>query len=174
MDKRNIIVFAVIFGCNKNPLPIYQVPDDAQVFVDAFISEAAQRGVEIDISNLIISYTGEIEEVLCGSCNTTLEDPSVQKIVVIKTESACYDNSEELEALIFHELGHCILNREHDNRLLQNGDPRSLMIFSSISHYIGCVYQIGSDPCDLRFKRKYYLDELFDQTTDPPEWSLAN
>ena len=174
MDKRIIILLGVIFGCAKDPLPIYQVPEDAQYFVDTFISEAAKRGIEINISNLIISYKGEIEEVLCGSCNTTQKDPSVQKIIIINEELACYGNSEELEALIFHELGHCILNREHDNSLLKNGDPKSLMIYSSISHYIRCVYQIGSEPCDLRFKREYYLDELFDSHTDPPEWAIAN
>ena len=53
--------------------------------------------------------------------------------------------------LIFHELGHCILGRSHDNGLLPDGSPKSLMNSQSV---LRNVAQYDADP-------EYYLHELF-------------
>ena len=76
-----------------------------------------------------------------------------------------------LEVLIFHELGHCVLGRLHQNDYLPNGDPKSLMIQNELDQY-ACVYDLsGDNDCNNLFKREYYLDELFDPTTPTPDWA---
>jgi hypothetical protein len=50
-------------------------------------------------------------------------------------------------ALIFHELGHCDLNRDHDTTLLSSGYPESLMY----------PYDVGF----LSSMQTYYFHELF-------------
>lgn len=56
--------------------------------------------------------------------------------------------SHSREALILHELGHCVLHRRHDDRMLADGTPASIMHTFLIE---GHVY--GGN-------KKYYLHEL--------------
>ena len=173
MDKRILVLYILFsFGCAKQQDPIYQVPEEAQVYVDLFIEEGKKRGIELDITNLIIKYDGEIEEILCGSCNSISPNPMNQKIMIINEELRCWNDQNELEALFFHELGHCVLHLDHDDEKLTNNDPKSIMTSTSISLYTGCIYQIGTDPCNFTYKRDYYLDELFNPVTEPPVWAL--
>jgi hypothetical protein len=166
------LLLVFIIGCNRDDgfKPVYDVPADLQPIVDRFIEEATLRGVTITIDNLIIRYDNSAGNTVCGSCNSESVTDNVQKIISIATNSSCWDDPLELEALIFHELGHCKLGRLHDNTLLPNGDPKSLMVENDVSIYAPCIYPIDNKPCDNSFKRDYYLDELFDQNTPVPPW----
>lgn len=55
----------------------------------------------------------------------------------------------EREQLMFHELGHCELGRPHNNTVLDNGCPMSLM--KSHGFHTDCY----------RRNKSYYLNELF-------------
>jgi len=172
----HILLMLILSGCSSSEdsfEPLFEVPDALLHYVDAFYQEAEQRGIDLDRDNLIIIYDDLSEENLCGSCNSLAATHQIQKIVTLVDPSqACWENKEQLEALIFHELGHCLLRRQHQNNLLPNGDPASLMIESSISQYSPCIYQIGnSQDCNFTFKREYYLDELFDPNTTVPVWA---
>jgi hypothetical protein len=104
----------------------------------------------------------------CATCNSKSFDSSIQKIISINPDQ-CWLNDYAKEALIFHELGHCILGRDHDNGVLPNGDPKRMMIENNIGIYAPCVYAIGGDhSCNFIFKRDYYISELFaDETAIP-------
>ncbi len=76
-------------------------------------------------------------------------------------------NEQDKEYIIFHELGHGFLNREHRDDLLKYGDWASIM-------------RGGDDKPDSRkswninyrgFRRDYYVDELFDPNTPAPNWA---
>lgn len=61
-------------------------------------------------------------------------------------------SEDKREALMFHELGHCILNRRHDSEYVEikgKWVPRSLMNPFILSSQIYLE------------NREYYLDELF-------------
>lgn len=64
------------------------------------------------------------------------------------------------ERVIFHELAHALLNREHTQDTLPNGFDASLMAPSSPATYVH--FPQG---------REYYLDELFRQQTVVPCWA---
>lgn len=167
------IVLIFLLGCSEKEefTPLYQVPEEIQPFIDAFEAEAKLHGHDIKITNLIIRYDNTIPDPYCGACNSNALNTNVQKIISINNELDCWDSPEEHEALFFHELGHCILGREHDSSLLPNGNPKSIMVPNNLSLYGPCIYDIDPGaPCNDRFKRDYYIDELFDPNTPVPEW----
>ena len=175
MKKRCYAVLLFIaFGCSnqKDIEPVYEVPDEFQYIVETFIEQAALRGKNFQISNLIIRYDDELESNVCGRCNAVSSlDTDIQKIILINTDK-CWLNNSQKEALIFHELGHCFLGRSHDETLLPNGDPKSMMVPDDISIYSGCIYALGGDnSCDKTYRRGYYLDELFNADTPIPDWA---
>ncbi len=167
-----IILVITTWRCQseKDFIPVYNVPDEFQPEIDQFIIEANQRGYGMVIDNLIIRYDSSLDHTLCANCNSQSLSDDIQKIISINANNLCWDNEYHLEALIFHELGHCILGRSHTSELLPNGDPKSLMIPNDITIYSICEYDIGNN-CNKSFKRDYYLDELFDETTEVPDWA---
>ncbi|MEP7320203.1 MAG: hypothetical protein ABI921_15710 [Panacibacter sp.] len=94
---------------------------------------------------------------------------NVQKIISINPRIKCWQNSLQLETLIFHEMGHCMLGREHDTNLMPRGYAKSIMYPNDITLYSPCVYPIG-DSCNQLYRRAYYVDELFDTSTPLPDW----
>ena len=148
----------------------YQVDPVLTPYIESFISEAAKRGHTIEKKNLIARFSKASDGALCGSCNSLSSDPNIQKIISIYNINPCWFNDQQLETLVFHELGHCILGREHLTDTLINGDPKSIMVPDNLALYAPCLYPIGNQPCNMSFKREYYLNELFDPNTTPPNW----
>lgn len=169
---RNILnLSALLFcftTCVRDFEPVYKVPPDIQPYLDTFIEEAQIRGFDYKIDNLFIVYDSLVEYPTCGICNETTRNNNVQKIIRINPQCEI-TYSEQLEALIFHELGHCFLGRFHTSEKLPSGAPKSMMVPGNTGIYSPCVYSLGG-PCDLRFRRTYYLDELFDENTPVPDW----
>jgi hypothetical protein len=169
-----ILIACLIFfsGCkSKNDFtPIFNVPDQFSPYVDSFIVAAAERGINITIDNLIITYDSSLSIAYCANSNVTSSQNNVQKIIYLNPNIQCWQNSRQLETLLFHEMGHCILGREHDFSLLPNGDPKSIMFPDYVTLYSPCAYPIN-DSCNQLYKREYYLDELFNPNTPVPDWA---
>jgi hypothetical protein len=69
------------------------------------------------------------------------------------------------EDLIFHELGHGLLNRAHLNTTLANGDWKSMMCGGD---------KVNNRSWNINYhgeRRKYYLDELFNESTSAPDFA---
>lgn len=58
-------------------------------------------------------------------------------------------NRIEKKLLIYHELGHCVLDRRHDESIFINGEPKSIM------HPNGITWK------QYRKSKRYYDRELF-------------
>ncbi len=164
-----IISFSLA-GCEHGFEPIYDVLEDLQIHIDTFLEEAAIRGHEFTINNLIIEYDPELAFSTCGLCNSHSKSNNIQKVIKINP-SCTITYNEQIEALVFHELGHCFLGRQHNSDLLPNGDPKSIMTPGNFNLYAPCIYQIGEEDCNFTFKRDYYLDELFNESTPVPDWA---
>jgi hypothetical protein len=157
----------LIVGCKKEKSYDYSVPQELLQFINAFENEAAIRGKKIQINNLILEYDPNLRDGVCGLSNIISSTDNIQKLIKLRSNAGCWNCEAELEALIFHELGHCVLGRFHDNRKLPKGYARSLMTSNDLQLYSNCfTYPIG----DYYSRRSYYLDELFDSTTIVPEW----
>lgn len=137
-----------------------------QSYVDKFIAEAALRGDTLDSNlsglSIIFEENGSTTDY-AGVCRDRL-GLSANEIGI---ERGFWNESEESakEWLIFHELGHCVLDRDHDNQKLDNGMWKSLMrggTFSGIDSRIPLCY--------IWERQEYYIDELFDPNVAAPDW----
>jgi hypothetical protein len=173
----NRVVFTLflvgILSCSGDkeelPEPVVDIQKEYQDIVQLFLEEAQTRGITIFIDNLIVQSASDNISV-CASCNSLDIESKIQKLITIKP-TACWDNPEQREALIFHELGHCVLGRSHNTETLPNGDPKSLMVSGNIGVYSPCNYAIDEEDCNFLHKRSYYIDELFNESTPAPDWA---
>jgi hypothetical protein len=114
--------------------PVVSIEAQYQPIVDSFTVEAATEGAPVTITDLIIQTvqdlptTEEMGVCLQGAGTT----PTIQ-INQSMWDSLDADGQQEL---LFHELGHCVLNRVHEE-ILNNGVPVSVMspIFLGSSLY---------------------------------------
>lgn len=170
MLRRVSIACIIIFlGCGKGNDFAYDVPDEFEPYVRKFEAEARTRGKNITIDNLIIKYDAAASTLYCANSNLISTTNDVQKIILVNPQ-VCWQNFIQLETLIFHELGHCILGRQHDNSRMPKGDAKTIMYPDDITLYSPCVYNVGN-PCDLTYRRPYYVDELFNPSTPVPDWA---
>lgn len=92
---------------------------DFQTTLDRFVIEAEKRNISVDLRNLVILY---------GETNGALGVCSMQWGMSSITINPSLQNATDdlLSEIILHELGHCVLGREHSE------DPTSIMHASII------------------------------------------
>lgn len=162
-----LVLFSMAFtlSCKRDdPTDVYQVPASIQPYIDDFIAEAQERGVTIERNSLIVTF----EENLAGgnaAGTCTFRTSETAPHVRLDTTSFNWRNNlSSREQLIFHELGHCYLDRRHREDRMPNGEYKSLMR--------GVGEQVYGDAL-WAFKREAYLDELFNTTVEDPVWARS-
>jgi hypothetical protein len=165
-------LLALILSCEQNnPQPTtYRIDEELLPYLETFLAEANSRGLEFERENLIIEFGTAAEEV-CGQC--LISKNGGQRKITIVQNSVCweYRPAQTREALVFHELGHCLLERNHREDKLPNGAQASIMYSGNDGPYNPCVYVIGNDTsCNKTGRRSYYIDELFNPSTPVPDW----
>ncbi|MCB0685443.1 MAG: hypothetical protein KDC53_02925 [Saprospiraceae bacterium] len=115
-----------------------------------FEYEGNLRGFSIDLSNsgITASFTDIPEIHVAGQCRY---DYLNRKSILIDSIYWHIASGLNRELIVFHELGHCYLDRDHLDTAFSNGICRSIMRSGT------CCCQ---DAYNER-NRKYYLDELF-------------
>ncbi len=119
-------------------------------YFEAFEREAAERGLDYDLVDLgIVGVIEEIsEEHVAGTCTFGGSDPHLVRI-----DRTFWNNSTPIikEFIIFHELGHCVLLRDH----LEACDPNGFYISLMRSGLGDCRDNYTANT------RERYTDELF-------------
>ncbi len=144
----------ILQGCVKNEKESI-IESELQEYFDSFSEEAQIRGVDIQFDAIeIAAYIENIErQGTLGQC-MTYSDGS-KEVIIDENYWSRISNSEK-EFLVFHELGHCVLGREH----LDESDNRGNCI---------SIMQSGEGGCRANFRRQNraeYLDELFEYSND--------
>jgi hypothetical protein len=139
---------AVLMGCGKG-VGNYQVSSDFEDYVTSFTADAQTHGRAVEIHDLDIGFgdTGGV----AGKCvQDFLQTP---QIVV---NQALWENLSDTSRtiLIYHELGHCILERVHNPAMLN--DPQLGSYPASIMNPVMIDDHFYQD------KKQQYLDELFE------------
>ena len=161
------LVSIVIFSsCKKEVNPPIKIHPDFQKYVDRFYAEAEKRGTHLSKDNLEVVYEDLSELGFCGY-GTFTNTGTVAALVQINGSTECWGNKNDYakENLIFHELGHAVLERFHLNTLLPNGSPKSMMCGNGECNNFR-IYTAYTEAT-----RAYYLDELFDEETPIPKWA---
>ncbi len=126
------------------------VAESLWVYFERFEKAGAEQGIEVDLVRARI--TGVIEDIpsesVAGQCNFYSHSPNH---VIIDAEfwSSASDNFKEM--IVFHELGHCVLNRDHREGRTDSGFCVSIM-------------RSGEQPCRDAYtavNKPYYIEELF-------------
>ena len=162
-----LLLFLLFTACQRNPdigaqSGVYEVDPDFEPYVQDFISEGAKRGKTIDFSDsgLIVEFSDRVVGGASGFCY-------VGEHHVVIDKSIWFALSEDVRGyLLFHELGHCELDRGHTNLKFDNNVWKSIMRGSpleGIETLIPIPY--------FGFRKDYYNDELFNQQIGVPEWA---
>ncbi|SFE60721.1 hypothetical protein [Spirosoma endophyticum] len=169
-----LLAISTLIGCQRDsdsqPEPVqYIVPAEVEPFIQVFRDEAQKRNNAVSTTNLIITFGTTQSGDVCGQC--LLQSGKTPRIT-LNNDAFCWQQASqyERECLIFHELGHCLLKREHKINRFPHGAFVSLMNPDNVDVYATCRYPIGGDECDKRPRRDYYIDELFDPSTPTPAW----
>ncbi|MEO0896185.1 MAG: hypothetical protein AAFY71_07305, partial [Bacteroidota bacterium] len=162
------IILLWITACNQEPVEVLSIPDNIAPYVDLFEEEAAKRGLSLTINELIVEFGTDLEsssgDEAAGQCIISSNRNSIPRIVLDTTSFNWTNNLSHREILVFHELGHCVLDRlAHRDDQLNNGNFTSIMRSTGEQLY-------GAELNG--FKRDYYLDELFLPTVEQPEWAV--
>ena len=169
-----LLTMVTLLSCQRpqlQPEPAqYSVPAEVEPYVQHFRDELKNRGQTPATNNLVITFGPTQGNDICGQC--LLESGKTPRII-INSNAFCWRsaNEYERECLVFHELGHCLLNRGHRSSRFPNNAYVSLMNPDDRAVYAPCAYPVGNDECDKRPRRAYYLDELADSTTSAPIWA---
>ena len=156
-------IVCLMLSCKKERPKVYTVPSELQSYIDKFEQESGIRGEVLFIDDLVVEYGENLEldnVTAAGLCHYETDDTGPR--IELDTTSLNWDiNEHSREALVFHELGHCILDRPHINTRMKNGNYKSIMKASGEPVFAGFNL----------FKRDYYIDELFDSNTPEPDWA---
>lgn len=136
----------------QSQLPIsYPLADEGlwEAFAN-FEEEAALRGLQFDLTELQVSARiVEIgEQHVAGQCTYSNFEPNR---IIIDREFWDAASTLSREMVVFHELGHCVLLRGHDEST--SGDGFCLSIMRSGTLNCRDAYSVQN--------REYYLNELF-------------
>lgn len=164
-------------ACEKEELVFeYRIHENLESYVNDFYIEAGKRGITLQKENLIVGFVNSLEDQLCGQCERPKGNKEQQRTVLISLTSDCWnqESPQNKEALVFHELGHCLLNREHKEDVFLSGAPKSIMTRILDGPYAPCEYVFGEDGsvCNKTVRRQYYIDELFNENIQTiPSWA---
>lgn len=114
-----LLVSFLVVGCGQKPQ--FSI-EGFEPYYDTFVTNTNIRTDNLiirfsdlsDVSNPLGETVGECQ---WGTTPTVTIDPYYWNTL--------FENSRQ--ELMDHELGHCILNRQHRNDLLTNGQPASIM-----------------------------------------------
>lgn len=141
-----ILALTTLFSCSQENESIMN--NEFITYVESFKIEATQRNINIDKELSVLSVVfSELEDDIVGQC-VSYSDGS-KKILISPTK---WNNEDSMgkELLLFHELGHCVLHRDHLNTTNRK---------SCIS-----IMRESNSICELNYNyenRETYLDELF-------------
>jgi hypothetical protein len=172
-----LLMFSVLVSCHKvEPVFEYRIEPQLEVLVAKFYQEAELRGISLQRNNLIVEFVENLEDDRCGQCERPKRKREEQRHLKISKIADCWakEPSQNQEALVFHELGHCLLNRDHKDDLFPSGAPKSIMTTVLNGPYEPCVYVFGEDGsvCNKTVRRTYYLNELFNENLEEvPAWA---
>lgn len=150
--RLTILLILVLSACCQAHNKQVSIPAEVQPYIDSFQADAGSQNVGLKIDDLVVQFDSldQPDQVVYGRCVY-----GYNMTPVVKLDKSHWDNGSSTfrETLVYHELGHCLLNRLHINLLWQapNGarTPFSIMYANSAALDYYQMY------------RQHYIQELF-------------
>ena len=112
------LAFLLLAGCYR-PLPpptVVSIDPAFQQYVNDFVADGQSVGVDVAITNLSIQFTNDLVAETLGECNierdingNVIGTPSI----VIDAQDWPTESPDYRKVVLYHELGHCVLMRQH-------------------------------------------------------------
>lgn len=121
-----VICMMLIVSCSEDPEIEYFVDPSLQEYFDRFVMEGAERNITVDlVAEHISGYLKIITtEDVVGQCVHQEDKPDQ---VIVDRNYWMHATDLQREFVVFHELGHCYLNREHLEDADTQGNCISIM-----------------------------------------------
>lgn len=156
-----LLLLLCLFGCRSNDVISfpYDKPDDPRSTTKTspeFLqySQAFSDEFNLPVGHIPISL-GDLKDLQVGVCKQWKSGNRVMyaEIIIDREyyERAKYDHNA-IEFVVYHELGHCALNLDHNNAYFKDGMPKSIMRSTIFSNSELFLYY---EP-----QRDYYMREL--------------
>lgn len=144
------IVVAVCIFCKAENSPLYMEKEFEQYYKD-FMKDAALFGVTPDFSLSVSYLSNDVDEGVGGYC-------TYEKYVVISKQTWEYLDANGKKAILYHEWGHCILQRAHSTRVIKGLNCPVSVMYPTI------------DPLEICFGylSQWYILELFTNPWNDP------
>lgn len=123
-------------GCAEKRDKVVEVPDEVSAYVVRFSQIGGDRGAPVAIDDLIIRFADIPNPFENGACEVA--GNATPQVTLDVHAWASMDDAER-EALVFHELGHCVLRRRHRDDRIQ-GVPKSVMYTYALNSSIYTYY----------------------------------
>ncbi len=156
---RSLVVgglLVTLSGCGKG---VAGPPVDHGPFEKYFQSfEAASKAEGRDTagdSAIVISF-GSLDPNVCGLCSVSFFGG--RQVTIDSTKWNNMDDDDSHQSLVWHELGHCLLNRVHQPAMMQDPNSTDLNSYEVPASIMNPTYVNGTI---FDGDKQYYTDELF-------------
>lgn len=154
---RKRLIFGIICcclgfsACEREQAIPSKVDEALQPYFERFDQEARARGFDfsLEMEELEADIIGIDRDGVLGQCHYSEQAPNI-----VEVDNAFWASATDLEKeyVVFHELGHCVLGRNHDDG--RNGDGTCSSIMQSGLTSCRVTYNSGN--------RASYINELFE------------
>lgn len=123
MKRWSWVFVCWLLGCGDDPAHVEEHPE-LRAYIESFAEEAALHGRSVNpdrvttewfVNEIEMSYGGQSLGSTRGWC--VVGDRGQPHVMIEKKWWEDYTHMEK-ERLMFHELGHCLLGRDHTSNLL--------------------------------------------------------
>jgi len=98
-----------------HPMLYQSIDPRFSTYVDDFIKEAADHGVKVDTDRLGLLGVGNLDFGLGGLCQRSAKPVHYGASLWISQDYVFRNlTGYSMKRLLFHELGHCLLDKDHD------------------------------------------------------------
>ena len=159
-----IVSLVLLCSCGEEP-DAYKVEEELDVYAQRFFTYAKSYGYNFDDKGLIMRFS-DLGGHRAGTCYINKIPIEIEiDSIYWKGLTKSYLADDKKELVVFHEMGHGFLRRNHFNDVLKNNDWKSMMCGGELPN------ERGSNINYRGMRKEYYRKELFTQTTEAPEWS---
>jgi len=159
----------VIVDDSGKPLVVRNIDEEFIPYVDSFLTEMESRGLNLRDQSLTVVFVNrisiQVDDNICGYGWHNFSGRGYDRVEIINSENCWGRRSAiEKENIIYHELGHALLNKGHFSDYFPNGLPKSLMCSDGCNNYRTYTkYQTD--------QRTYYLDQMRSSQIPAPNWA---
>lgn len=161
-NATTLVLFTLItsfFSCKKEQklTPLDELPYGQ--YLKTFNDLADKHGLDVekDLRKLKFQTIDGYAEGT-SACSTN--------VILVPTLYEAVYGEDFTGQFIYHQMGHCILGRNHRDDIFENGEWKSLMRSEPYLSGLGQAIDFEGQ------KKEYYLEELFNEQANPADFSF--